>query len=134
MVERECVVYWYSIQYPLHHSGYASRSRVVETDPPRQEGLYKDVLLSMRDAGGSALCRYNDNADIAPTHLCSTSASSEVEAFNVWRSGFGFGILITQTPRGEACILATRRRGTRVRTYVEINTSCIEKPLVKRHQ
>jgi hypothetical protein len=26
---RECVVYWYSIQYPLHRSGYASQSRVV---------------------------------------------------------------------------------------------------------
>jgi hypothetical protein len=35
---------------------------------------------SMRDAGGSALCRYNDNTDIAPPHLCSTSASSEAEA------------------------------------------------------
>jgi hypothetical protein len=29
--------------------------------------------------------------------------------------------LITQTPRGEVCILVTGRRGTRVRTYVEIN-------------
>jgi hypothetical protein len=29
--------------------------------------------------------------------------------------------LITQTLRGEACILATGQRGTRVRTYVEIN-------------
>ena len=27
--ERECVVYWYSIQKPLHYSGYASRSRVM---------------------------------------------------------------------------------------------------------
>jgi hypothetical protein len=29
--------------------------------------------------------------------------------------------LITPTPRGEACILATGRRGARERTYVEIN-------------
>jgi hypothetical protein len=36
--------------------------------------------ISMRDVGGSALCRYNDTADIAPPHLCSTPASSEAEA------------------------------------------------------
>jgi hypothetical protein len=30
--ERVCVVYWYLIQYPLHRSGYASRSRDVVHD------------------------------------------------------------------------------------------------------
>jgi hypothetical protein len=39
------------------------------------------------------------------------------------------GVLITQTPRGEACILATGRRGARERTYVEINESLLEKTL-----
>ncbi len=38
-----------------------------------------------RDAGGVAPCRYNDSADIAPPHLCSTPASSEAETLNARR-------------------------------------------------
>jgi hypothetical protein len=50
---------------------------------PARRVSTKMYCSSMRDAGGSVLCRYNDNADIAPPHLCSTSASSEAEALNV---------------------------------------------------
>jgi hypothetical protein len=50
--ERECVVYWYSIQEPLHRSGYASRSRVVVC-LCLCVSIYSDVLgpLSLRTSG-----------------------------------------------------------------------------------
>jgi hypothetical protein len=50
-----------------------------------------------------------------------TNGIYEIAKRGVKRGAKGALPLITQTPRGEACILATRRRGTRVRTYVEIN-------------
>ena len=50
-----------------------------------------------------------------------TDGIYEIAKRGVKRGAKGAQPLITQTPRGEACILATGRRGTRVRTYVEIN-------------
>jgi hypothetical protein len=49
---------------------------------PARKVFKKMHCSSMRDTGGSALCRCNDNADIAPPHLCSTPASSGAEALN----------------------------------------------------
>jgi hypothetical protein len=59
----------------------------------------------------------------------STNGIYEIVKRGVKRWAKGDLPLITQTPRGEACILATRRRGARVRTYVEINESLLEKTI-----
>jgi hypothetical protein len=50
-----------------------------------------------------------------------TNGIYEIAKRGVKRGAKGALPLITQTPRGEACILATGRKGTRVLTYVEIN-------------
>ena len=50
-----------------------------------------------------------------------TDGIYEIAKLGVKRGAKGVQPLITQTLPGEACILATGRRGTRVRTYVEIN-------------
>jgi hypothetical protein len=50
-----------------------------------------------------------------------TNGIYEIVKRGVKRGAKGALPLITPTPRGEACILATGRRGARERTYVEIN-------------
>ena len=64
-----------------------TRSPLKPMTLPARKVFKKMHCSSMRDAGGSALCRYNDNADIAPPHLCSTprrssSMRDEAEALN----------------------------------------------------
>jgi hypothetical protein len=55
------------------------------------------------------------------TEELSTCVSAGVCATSVSRGEAGEEELKMQTPRGEACILATGWRSARVRTYVEIN-------------
>jgi hypothetical protein len=59
-----------------------------------------------------------------------TNGIYEIAKRGVKRGAKGDLPLITQTPRGEACILATGRRGARERAYVEINGGLLEKTIV----
>jgi hypothetical protein len=73
-------VFW-STRYYKIDVGDALNVRTA--DSRRPPDTTTTTLKPMRDADGdSALCRYNERADTAPPHLCSTPASSDAEALN----------------------------------------------------
>ena len=58
--------------YPPDASGPGN---LLAPDDVGERKLVSCTVADARNAGGSALCRYNDSSDIAPPHLCSTPLS-----------------------------------------------------------